>query len=416
MNLPVSLHVSLRYLRGRTEHRFISFISAVSVLGIALGLTAVITVVSVMNGFQHEIRDRMLAMLAHVTVLDGTSARLDDWHSLADRLEEHPRVLAAAPFIEGEGMLSIRSAVRGAGIRGVLPQRERDTTHLGEKIEVGSLDTLVPGEYRILLGEGLALSLGAGIGDAVTLVVPRASHTVLGITPKFRRFTVAGIFRFDMSRYDSHLAFVHLDDAAAVFGFGNAVSGLRLRTPDPLHAPWIAQRLAQDLVPDHRIYAWSDLHANFFRALQMEKTMLFLLLMLIVVVAAFNIVSALLMTVLEKRGDIAVLRTLGMTRRGILSVFLLQGLVIGVVGTVLGVAGGMALTAHLQQVVSGIETLLGFQAFSPEIYYLGEIPVRLDGMDVSWSAAVALLLSLAAAWYPAMRALRVAPAEVLRHE
>ena len=415
MSLPAAWFVGLRYLRARHRHRFISFISMVSMLGIALGLTAVIAVTSVMNGFHEEIRDRLLGMVSHLTV-SGPGGRLQDWEGAAARLDAHAEVVASAPFIEGQAMLIRGKRVSGIGVRGILPERELRVSRIGQHMVRGELADLQPGGWRIVLGEDLAAHLGVGVGNHVTLVMPRAASTIAGMLPRMRRLTVAGIFRFDMHRFDRNLAFMHLGDAAQALAFKDEVSGLKVRTRDLFLAPWVADLLRSELGGAYWILDWSDRHRGFFQAIQMEKTMLFLLLMLIVLVAAFNIVSALLMTVLEKRSDIAVLRTLGMPRSGILRIFVLQGSAIGAIGTVLGVAGGVVLSLNLQIVVGAIEKLFNFKVFKPEVYFISEIPSQLSWGDAGVAAGASLLLAVMAAIYPARKALKVMPAEVLRYE
>ena len=416
MSLPVPLYIGLRYLRARHRHRFISFISLVSTLGIALGLTAVIAVMSVMNGFHTEIRDRLLGMVSHISVSEP-DRRLQDWRGLSEELEQHPEVVASAPFIEGQGMLLYRDRVSGVGLRGMLPAREAEASRIAEHMTKGSLNQLEPGAYRIVLGDELAWHLNARVGDQVTLIVPRAASTIAGLLPKYRRFEVVGIFDLDMRSYDRHLALVHLDDARQALALGKGeVGGLKVRLRDLFKAPWLADQFREELGGRYWVLDWSDLDNGFFKAIQMEKTMLFLLLMLIVLVAAFNIISALLMTVLEKRSDIAVLRTLGMTRRGTLQIFVLQGLTIGIGGTALGIGGGVALSHNLQLVVGAIEKFFSFKLFSPEVYYISEIPSQLLWGDVVIAATASIILSVIAAVYPARKALQVMPAEVLRYE
>ena len=416
MSLPVPLYIGLRYLRARHRHRFISFISLVSTLGIALGLTAVVTVMSVMNGFHTEIRDRLLGMVSHISVSEP-DRRLRDWQGLMGRLERHPEVIASAPFIEGQGMLLYRERVSGVGLRGMIPALEAKASRIAEHMAKGSLDQLESGAYRIVLGDELARHLNVRVGDRVTLIVPRAASTIAGLLPKFRRFEVVGIFDLDMRSYDRHLALVHLDDARQALAFGAGdVGGLKVRLRDLFKAPWLADQLREEWEGRYWVLDWSNLDNGFFKAVQMEKTMLFLLLMLIVLVAAFNIISALLMTVLEKRSDIAVLRTLGMTRRGTLQIFMLQGLAIGVGGTILGIGGGVTLSLNLKWVVGAIEKLFSFKLFSPEVYYISEIPSQLLWTDVVIAAGAAVVLSVIAAVYPARKALQVMPAEVLRYE
>ncbi len=416
MSLPVPLYIGLRYLRARHRHRFISFISLVSTLGIALGLTAVIAVMSVMNGFHTEIRDRLLGMVSHISVSEP-GRRLRNWEDLAERLETFPEIVASAPFIEGQGMLLFRDRVSGVGLRGMLPEPETRTSRIARHMAEGSLDQLESGAYRIVLGDELAAHLKARVGDQVTLIVPRATSTIAGLLPKFRRFEVVGIFDLDMRTYDRHLALLHLDDARQALALGEGeVGGVKARLRDLFKAPWLADRLREELGKRYWVLDWSKLDNGFFKAVQMEKTMLFLLLMLIVLVAAFNIISALLMTVLEKRSDIAVLRTLGMTRRGTLQIFMLQGLAIGLGGTALGIGGGVALSLNLQVVVGLIEKLFSFKLFSPEVYYISEIPSQLLWGDVLIAAGASIALSVIAALYPARKVLQVMPAEVLRYE
>ncbi len=415
MSGSVPVWIALRYLRAQHRHRFISFISVVSTAGIALGLTAVITVMSVMNGFHTEIRDRILSMVSHINVTE-LSVKLHDWPSMAERIEAYEEVVASAPFIEAQGMLMYRNRVSGIGLRGIEPAQEIRASQVGGHMLEGELTQLEPRAWRIVLGQELAQHLGVRVGDRVTLVVPKATSTIAGMVPKTRRFQVAGIFRLDMHRFDRNLALIHLQDAARIMGVGEAVTGLKVRTQDLFLAPWLADRMREDLGSSYWVRDWSQIHQSFFQAVQMEKTMLFLLLMLIVLVAAFNIVSALLMTVLEKRADIAVLRTLGMTRTGILRVFVLQGSLIGMFGAVLGIAGGVALSLNLQLVVGFIETLFQFKIFSPEVYYISEIPSLLLWGDVAIAAVASLVLAVLAAIYPARKALDVMPAEVLRYE
>ena len=415
MKFPISWFIGLRYMRARHRHRFISFISLVSTLGIVIGLTAVITVMSVMNGFHTEIRDRLLGMVSHISISEP-GRRLQDWEGLSEKLESHVEIVASAPFVEGQGMLLHQDRVSGVGLRGILPPLEAKASRIAEHMTGGTLDRLQAGAYRIVLGDDLARYLNVGIGQQVTMIVPRAASTIAGMLPKLRRFDVVGIFDLDMSSYDRQLAFIHLDDARRVLALGNGVTGLKVRLRDLFLAPWLADQLREELGERYWVLDWSGIDNGFFKAIQMEKTMLFLLLMLIVVVAAFNIVSALLMTVLEKRPDIAILRTLGMTRRGILQVFILQGAMIGIGGTALGIGGGVALSWNLQVVVGAIEKVFSFKAFAPEIYYISEIPSQLFWGDVVIAATVSVVLSVIAAIYPARKALKVMPAEVLRYE
>lgn len=412
---PVELFIGLRYTRAKRRNHFISFISVTSILGIALGVTALITVLSVMNGFQREVRTGILGMASHATVssLDGALA---DWRELVDELQRQPRVLGAAPFIEAQGMLSYGQAVSGALIRGILPEQEPAVSFIGEKMIRGRLEDLRPGEFGIILGRDLAGSLGVGLGDKVTLVTPQASVTPLGTLPRLKRFTVVGLFYVGNNEYDRALALMHLEDAAKLFQISGSATGVRLKLDDIYAAPLVARALRQQLPRDLTVTDWTQQHANFFRAVAIEKRMMFIILTLIVAVAAFNIVSTLVMVVQDKKADIAILRTLGITPRSVMAVFMVQGSIIGVFGTLLGVLGGVTLALNVETVVPFIEQVLGVRFLSPEVYLISEVPSELHWDDVTNIGSVALILSLLSTLYPAWRAARTQPAEALRYE
>ena len=325
---PLSLFVGLRYTRAKRRNHFVSFISLVSILGIFLGVTALITVLSVMNGFEKEVRERILDMIAHVTVTDYLGP-MRDWREVVRATESQPGVEAAAPYVEGQGMLVQGRTVQGVMIRGIEPRLEADVANIEEKMQAGTLDALTPGEFGMVLGYDLARILGADVGDRVTLVTPSANVTPAGISPRLKRFTVTGIFRVGMFEYDSALALVHLDDASLLFRLADQVTGVRLRVDDLFNAPAISQALATGVLETYRVRDWSAYHANWFRAVKMEKRMIFLLLLLIITVAAFNIVSTLVMVVTDKQSDIAILRTLGASPRTVMAIFMVQGTVIG---------------------------------------------------------------------------------------
>ncbi len=415
MMRPLPLFIGLRYIRAKRRNHFISFITLISMLGIAVGVTALITVLSVMNGFETELRERILSMTAHATIRaeDGSLA---DWRAVARLAEEDPRVVATAPFVRGEGMLSAGQRVSATLVRGIDPARERRVDRIGELMVMGTLDDLRPGEFGIVLGQDLARSLGVGPGDRVTLITPQASLTPAGVMPRLRRFTVVGIFAAGMYEYDSALALVHLQDAQRLYRLGDAVTGVRLRLADLFQVRQVVADLGRRLPDRYWVSDWTRQHANFFRAIQIEKTTMFVILTLIVGVAAFNLVSTLVMAVVDKEADIAILRTLGLTPVGVMGVFTVQGTVIGVVGTLLGVAGGVALASNVERIVPAIEQLFGVQFLSAEVYYISELPSELHWGDVWLIAGVALALSLLASIYPAWRASRVQPAEALRYE
>jgi lipoprotein-releasing system permease protein len=412
---PLELFVGLRYTHSKRRTHFISFISMTSMLGIALGVTALITVLSVMNGFETELRDRILGMASHATVTTY-SGQLSDWEGLAQTLEGRPSIIAMAPYVRGESMLSQGKRVSGALIRGVLPEKEGGVSEVVSHIRGGELGQLVAGEYRIILGSELALALGVGVGDSVTVVSPQVTIGPTGILPRLRRFTVTGVFEVGMYEYDRGVALVHIRDAAKLFSLDDNVTGLRLKLDDIFEAPRMARQLSMELLGDYRVEDWSKQHANFFRAVKTEKRVMFIILTLIVAVAAFNIVSTLIMVVTDKRSDIAILRTLGASPGSIMTIFIIQGVVIGVLGTLLGVAGGVSLALNVETIVPAIERFFNVEFLAADVYYISDVPSELHWDDVWLMATVSLVLSLLATLYPAWRAARTHPAEALRYE
>jgi lipoprotein-releasing system permease protein len=407
--------IGLRYTRAKRRNHFISFISLISVAGIALGMTVLITVLSVMNGFQREIRTRILGVASHVQ-LSGADGTLSDWKRVAAGATRHDQVLAAAPFVVAQGLLTNGPAVRGAFVRGVAPEEEDRVADIGRHMKSGDLANLKPGEYGVVLGVELARALGAAQGDRVVLVAPQGQVTPAGVVPRLRQFTVAGIFGVDHYEYDSGLALIHIEDAQRLFRLGDAVSGVRLKIKDLFQAPQVARELSRSLSPDVYASDWTRQHANFFRAVQIEKRMMFIVIILIIAVAAFNIVSSLVMVVTDKQADIAILRTLGAAPSSITRIFMIQGTLIGVVGTLLGLAGGIALALNVETVVPFIEGLFGIKFLAKDVYYITDLPSELQMADVVITAVVAFALSLAATIYPSWRASRISPAEALRYE
>ena len=412
---PLELFIGLRYTHSKRRTHFISFISLTSMLGIALGVTALITVLSVMNGFEKELRDRILGMASHATVTTY-AGRLADWPALAQTLEGEPSIQAMAPYVQGESMLSQGKRVSGALIRGVMPEMEGGVSDVVSHINGGDLGKLKDGEYSIILGSELAIALGVGIGDSVTVVSPQVTIGPTGILPRLRRFTVVGIFEVGMFEYDRGVALVHIKDAARLFSLEGSVTGLRLKLEDIYDAPALARKLSVQLQGDYRVEDWTRQHANFFRAVKTEKRVMFIILTLIVAVAAFNIVSTLIMVVTDKRSDIAILRTLGTSPRSIMTIFIIQGVVIGVLGTALGVAGGIGLALNVETIVPAIERLFNVEFLAADVYYISDVPSELHWKDVWVMASVSMSLCLLATLYPAWRAARTHPAEALRYE
>lgn len=416
MFLPLELFIGLRYTRAKRRNHFISFISLTSMLGIALGITALITVLSVMNGFQQELRGRILAMTAHATI-SRWSGPLENWRAVREQALQNPEVQGGAPFIRGEAMLNNASLVSGALIQGILPDEEQQVSDIDGKMVQGSLDDLRPGGFGIILGKELANALGLMVGDKVTVITPQATVTPAGVLPRLKRFNVVGIFKAGMYEYDRGLALVHVADAGKLFQYPDgAVNGVRLKLRDLFQAPRLARQLAVRLPDGYLARDWTQDHASFFRAVQIEKTAMFVILTLIVAVAAFNIVSALVMVVTDKQADIAILRTLGATPLSIMGIFIVQGITIGLVGTLLGLAGGVALATHVDVVVPFIERLFGVKFLAPDVYLISDLPSQVQWGDVTTIGLVAFGLATLATLYPAWRAARTQPAEALRYE
>lgn len=416
MYQPFEFFVGLRYTRAKRRNHFISFISMTSMMGIALGVTALITVMSVMNGFEKEVRDRILDMVSHLTVTHYDN-RMEDWEEAAKVVREHPQVTGAAPFVEAQGMLINGKNVHGTLIRGVLPEMEGQVSRVESHMDEGKWQDLTPGEFGIILGRDLARILDAEVGSKVTLVTPSANVTPAGVMPRLKRFRVVGIFYVGMYEYDSTLALLHLNDAQKLFRLGHQVTGVRVQLKDLFLAPQMRQELQNDdRLVGYWLRDWGSYHANWFRAVKIEKRMIFLLLTLIIAVAAFNIVSTLVMLVTDKESDIAILRTLGASPRSILGIFMIQGTLIGVIGTMLGIIGGISLATNLDVVVPFIENIFGFRVLDPTVYYISDMPSELHWSDVWTIAVVSFILGVVSTIYPAWRASRTQPAEALRYE
>ncbi|MBP1149097.1 MULTISPECIES: lipoprotein-releasing ABC transporter permease subunit [Methylocaldum] len=412
---PLIFFIGLRYTRAKRRTRFISFITFTSVLGIALGVTALITVLSVMNGFEAELRERILGMTSHASI-SGLDGQLRNWRSLEPPLEQDSRILGWAPYIEGQAMLNSDRRVSGVMLRGIMTDYEPRVSEVANRIVEGHLEALKPGEFGIILGSELADYLGVLTGDKVTVITPQLTATPAGILPRLKRFTVVGVFQVGMYEYDRNLALIQLEDAAKLFRLDDAISGLRLKLDDVFYAQRVARDLGPKLDGRYQIADWTQSHSNFFKAIQTEKRVMFIILLLIVAVAAFNIVSTLVMVVTDKRSDIAILRTQGMTPLEVMGIFIVLGTVIGTFGTLLGGVGGVLLAWNVETIVPAIERLFGVHFLSADVYYISELPSKLIWSDVYRITGMAFLLSILATIYPAWQASRIKPAEELRYE
>ncbi len=413
---PLIFYIGLRYTRAERRTQFISFVTLASVLGIALSVTALITVLSVMNGFVEEISQRMLSMTAHATVT-GASGELNDWQAMQQQLKTNAHVMDSAPFITGQVMINADRRVSGTVLSGILPETEAKVSEVADKMLAGSLADLHAGEYGIVLGAELASYLGVLVGDKITVITPQVTSTPAGVVPRMRRFTIVGVFKVGMFEYDRNMAFIHLDDAAKLFRFeNNAVSALRVKLDNVLNAPQVTQMLADKLSPNYLVSDWTKAHDNFFQAIKMEKRVMSIILLLMVAVAAFNIVSTLIMVVTDKRSDIAILKTQGLTSPAVMGIFVVLGTVIGVFGTLLGSLGGVLLALNVADLVKAIENMFGIKFLSAQVYYISDLPSKLIWSDVYVIASMAFLLTVLATLYPAWQAAKVNPAEVLRYE
>lgn len=410
---PLELFIGLRYTRAKRRNHFISFISLVSMAGIALGVMALIVVISVMNGFDNELRTRILGMVSHATIssVDGS---MQDWTGAQKKAQANAHVLGAAPFIEREGMLQ-GDRVGGAIVRGVVPQEEPNVSEVDRKMKAGKLADLVAGGFGIVLGRELSYKLGVDVGDQVVVYAPEIRATPVGAVPRLKRFTVVGIFEIGMEEYDAGLAIVHLEDAQRLYQT-DGPDGLRLKLDDLFRAFTVARQLSQELGSFYRVRDWMQGHANFFKAIAMEKRVMFMILSLIVAVAAFNLVSTLVMLVQDKQADIAILRTLGASPRSIMGVFMVQGVVVGVIGIAIGTLLGVVLALNLEAIVKFIEKQLDISVLPSDVYYISDLPSDMQWSDVGLIALLGFAFSLIATIYPAWRAARTQPVAALRYE
>ncbi len=407
--------IGRRYVRARSSNGFISLISAISMLGIAIAVAVLIVVLSVVNGFEQELKDRLLAMSAHATIEDPNGG-LSNWLTWSETAELQPDVSAAAPFVEGQGLLVFGNQLSGAEFRGIDPQLEARVSGVGATLVDGDLESLTSGAFNIVLGVELAAELQATIGDKVTLTLAEGIVTPAGVVPRTKRFTVSGIYRVGMYEFDRRLAFINLGDSQRLFRMAETVSGIRLAVTEVFDAPQIVRRAAMAGGGGVLVTDWTRRNVNFFRSIQITKSILFVILLMVVAVAAFNIVSTLVMVVKDKQSDIAILRTVGATPRDILRIFITQGSVIGVFGTVAGVVLGVVLSLNLEGIVQFMEATFGIKFLAADVYFISDLPADLRVMDVARISAIALVLALASTLYPAWRGARTLPAEALRYD
>lgn len=413
MNLP--WFIGLRYSRAKRRNGFVSFIGWVSIIGIAIGVWALITTISVMNGFGQELRGRMLDVASHLSV-EGRNEWLDDWRTDLPQVQTLTGTENVAPYVSGQGLATYSASVNGAVIRGIDPELETRVSNIQEHMEYGSFADLKPGKYGVILGEQLARLLNVGPGTKVTLMAPQGQAGPAGLIPRMRRFEVVGIFKLNMYEYDSVMAITHIEDAAKLFGKPGLASGLRIKLDDVYQAPELRSSLAQDLGIGYYISDWTVQYSNYFRALVIEKRVMFILLFLIVAVAAINIVSTLVMVVTDKQADIAILRTMGLSSSGVMQIFFVQGVTSGFVGTLIGGTLGVLTALNLGTIIATAESIFGFQFFPPDVYVITDFPADVQMSDLLVIIGGSLLISMVATLFPAWRAARIQPAEALRYE
>ena len=407
--------IGVRYVRSRSSNQFVSLISAISIAGIAIAVAVLIVVLSVVNGFERELKDRLLAMSAHADIIDSQH-NYSDWPSVIEQAVSNPRVVAAAPYVDGQGLLVAGERLSGAGLRGIDPLLEDAVSGVAGVVIDGSMGSLRSGEFNIVLGKELADELQVGVGDKVVATLAEGIVTPVGIVPRTKRFTVTGVYRVGMYEFDRRLAFVNIEDSQRLFRMRGEISGVRLSVTDIYSASEIVREVAVDIGKAVAVSDWTRRHVNFFRSIQITKSILFVILMMVVAVAAFNIVSTLVMVVKDKQTDIAILRTTGATPRSILKIFITQGSIIGVLGTLFGVTGGVLLALNLESIVAFFEAVFDIKFLAADVYFISDLPSELKVSDVVKISSIALLLALASTFYPAWRASRTLPAEALRYD
>ncbi len=417
MNMAMAYEywIGSRYVRSRSKNSFVSLISAISMLGIAIAVSVLIIVLSVVNGFERELKDRLLAMSSHAAI-EGIEGQLEDWDDLSAFAERDPRVIAAAPYINGQALMVFGEQLSGTELRGIDPQQETDVSGIGDLMTAGDVATLVPGEFNIVLGVELASHLGVAIGDKVSVSLPIGMVTPVGVVPRMKRFVVSGLYRVGMYEFDRRLAFINLEDAQKLYRRNHSVTGVRLAVREIFDAPQIVRDIAIEYGQYVLISDWTKRNVNFFRSIQITKSILFVILLLVVAVAAFNIVSTLVMVVKDKQSDIAILKTIGAKPASIVRIFMTQGTIIGVVGTLFGVGLGVLVATNLESIVGFLESVFGIKFLAADVYFISDLPSELRLKDVLQISSIALALALISTLYPAWMAAKTAPAEALRYE
>ena len=409
----VSFYIAYKFLRSKKNSRFTSIISKSSVIGISLGIAAIIVVMSIMNGFHSEMRNKILSMVSHVIVTEENYT-LKNWKELKYKIDKNNLVYSSAPYVEGQAMISFGNNVHGIQVKGIMPKHEKDVTSLKDNIIKGSLNEIGNKPYQISIGKDLARKMNLDVGDKITLVIPRANSTIIGIVPRIKRFEVSSIFNFGMQQYDKNLVFIDIEEAQLLYGTGNKITGLRLKLHDLFKSQEMSGIIKSNYKPNYIVIDWTMMNKNFFNALQMEKTMLMLLMLLIVLVATFNIISSLFMVVSEKKSDIAILKTIGMTSRNIMQIFILQGTFLGICGIILGLLLGLIISFNLDYIVKFIEYFLGQSILDADIYMISSVPAKVELLDLLFVSTASFVLAVLATIYPSLNAAKTRPAETLK--
>ena len=409
----ISFYIAYKYLRSKKSSRFTSIISKSSVIGISLGISAIIVVMSIMNGFHSEMRDKILSMVSHIIVTEENYT-LKNWDKLKFKIDKNKLVANSAPYVEGQAMISFGGNVHGIQVKGIIPEYEKNVTSLSDNIIEGDFNNVGLKPYQISIGIDLAKKMNLSIGDKITLVIPRANTTLIGIVPRLKRFEVGSIFKFGMQQYDKNLVFIDINEAQILYDMGSNVTGLRLKLNDLFKVKKVSNFINSNFNSDYIVIDWTMMNKNFFNALKMEKTMLMLLMFLIVLVATFNIISSLFMVVSEKKTDIAILKTIGMNSKNIMYIFILQGTFLGVTGIILGLGIGLLISLNLDYIVAFIEYILGHSLINSDVYMISTVPVKVEVKDLLYVSIISFIFALIAAVYPAIKASKTKPAEVLK--